>query len=233
MAKLDYASGASGAISGASTGAMFGPWGAAAGGLIGGAAGLFGGGRKKKKKAKQVSTLDKNQQDVNNKQYQAFSGEGDWADLYDYNPEGANEVFDKTIANKAYRDLNERAIPSVTGQFRNQGLMNSSYAGDALGKLTRDVQESLDAQRSKYLYDRESEARNAKRQGIENYQNRQNFAYDSGNYDGGGGFNIDSILGKVTPEMAQGVMNWWNKPGAAKSAPVPNDVAMMGTKRGF
>lgn len=213
MPKLDYGSGASGAVSGAATGAMFGPWGAAAGGLLGAGAGLFGNGRKKKKRAKPISTLDANQQLVNQNQMQAFTGQGDYADLYDYNPEAANDVFDKTIANPAYRNLNEKAIPSITGQFRNQGLMNSSYAGDALGRLTRDVQESLDAQRAQYLYGRENEARNAKRAGIENFQNRQNFAYDKGNYSGNRGFNLDSLLGKLTPEMAGGLADWWQNNG--------------------
>lgn len=228
MAKLDYGSGASGAVSGASTGAMIGgPWGAAAGGIIGGVGGLFGSGRKKK--GKKISNLDKNQQRVNQNQMDAFTGQGEYADLYGYNPEGANDVFDKTIANRAYRNLNEQGIPSVTGQFRNQGLMNSSYAGDAVAKLTRDVQESLDAQRTKYLYDRESEARNAKRQGIENFQNRENFSLNTGNP--GGGFDINSVLSQISPEMIQGAKDWWNKPGA--QAAVPNNVATMGTVRGF
>lgn len=214
MPKLDYQGGVKGGIQGAQAGyTIGGPWGAAAGGVLGAAGGLFSGGRKKKKKAKKVSNLDENQQAVNQNQFQSFSGEGPYADLYDYNPDRANEVFDKTIANRAYRDLNEKGIPTVTGQFRNQGLMNSSYAGDALAKMTRDLQESLDAQRSKYLYERESEARNAKRQGIENYQNRENFSYDKGNYSGEKGFDINGILGSIKPESVQGVKDWWQNEG--------------------
>ncbi len=231
MAKLDYNSAAGGALSGAATGSMLGPWGALAGGVIGGAAGLFGGGRKKKKKAKPVSNLDPRQQSVNQNQMQAFSGEGPFADLYGYNPEGANDVFDKTIANPAYRGLQEKGIPGVTGAFRSNGLQNSSYAGDAIGKLVRDVQESLDAQRAKYLYSRESEAREAKRSGIENFQNRENFSMDTGNYKGNpGGFDINGLIGKITPEMVQGAQDWWNKPSASS---VPTGVANMGTRRGF
>lgn len=209
MPKADFTSGATGAISGASTGAMIGgPWGAVAGGIIGGAAGLFGGGRKKKKKR---STMDKKQQALYNQEHQAILGEGPLADLYNYNPEAANDVFDKTIANPAYRKYKEELAPQITGQFRNQGLMNSSYAGDALAKTARDIQESLDAQRSKYLYGQEQEARAAKRQGVQNLQNRQTFAYDTA-APSNSGFDINQVLSTITPEMISGAKNYFNKP---------------------
>lgn len=209
MPKADFTSGATGAISGASTGAMLGgPLGAAAGGLIGGVAGLFGGGKKKKKKR---STLDKKQQALNDNQHSAILGEGPLADLYNYDPEAANNVFDKTIANPAYRKYKENLAPQITGQFRSQGLMNSSYAGDALAKTARDIQENLDAQRSKYLYGEQQDARNAKRQGVENLQNRQTFAYDTA-APTNGGFNINTILDSISPEMISGVKDYFNKP---------------------
>ena len=112
MPKANWTGGATGAISGASTGAMFGgPVGAGIGGIIGGVAGLFGGGKKKKKKR---STLDKRQQMLNEQQHQAVLGEGPLADLYNYNPEEANSVFDKTVANPAYRKFKEELAPQVT-----------------------------------------------------------------------------------------------------------------------
>ena len=102
---VDYTSGASGALGGASTGfAMGGPIGGVAGGLLGGIAGLFGGGRKKRKK---LSTMDKRQQQLNEQQYQGLTGQGPLADMYNYNPEGANDVFNKTIANPAYKKFQE------------------------------------------------------------------------------------------------------------------------------
>lgn len=204
MPKADWGSGASGAASGAITGASIGgPWGAAIGGAVGGIAGLFGGGKKKKKKR---SAFDKQQQKLYDYEHQAIMGEGPLADLYNYDPQAANEVFDKNVANYAYRDLNERAIPSVTGQFRSQGLMNSSYAGDALAKLTRDVQEGLDAQRSQYLYGEQKDARNAKRNAVNNIQGRSTFAYDTAAPSGG--FNLDSILSQITPERIDQFKNW-------------------------
>ena len=206
MPKADFTSGASGAISGAATGASLGgPWGAVAGGIIGGVGGLFGGGKKKKKKR---STMDKQQQKLYGDEHSAIYGEGPLADLYNYNPEQANEVFDKTIANPAYRKYKEELAPGITGQFRSQGLMNSSYAGDALAKTARDIQEGLDAQRSKYLYGQEQEARQAKRSGINSLQGRSTFAYDKA-APSNSGFDINSVLSSITPEMISGVKDYF------------------------
>lgn len=194
MPKPDLTGAATGAIGGATTGAKIGgPWGALAGGIFGGGAGLFGGKKKKKR-----SSLDKNQKRLNQQQYQGLEGEGPLADLYNYDPEMANEVFDKTVVNPSYRKFKEELVPGITGQFRNQGLMTSSYAGDAISKLARDVQENLDAQRSQYLYGEQKDARNAKRAAVENLQNRSTFAYDKA---GGGGFDINKVLDSI-PEGA-------------------------------
>lgn len=216
----DWSSGATGALGGASTGASIGSIipgvgtaiGGAVGGLIGGITGLFG----KKKKKKKVSAFDPNQQKLNAKQHEAILGKGPLADLYNYDPEAANSVFDKNIANKAYRDLNESAIPSITGQFRNQGLMQSSYAGDAIAKLTRDVQENLDAQRTQYLYGEQKDARAAKRNAVDALQGRQTFAYDTSA--GNRGFDINSVLKSITPQMTDQLADYFKPkgPGAVR-----------------
>lgn len=199
MGKYDVGEGASGAAQGASTGfAAGGPVGGVVGGVIGAAKGFFG--KKKRKKGH----LEKRQKKLNKEQYDAFHGEGPLADLYNYDPEKANANFDQNIGRLAYRDLNEKAIPAVTGQFRNEGLMRSSYAGDAIAKLARDVQESLDAQRTNYQFGLEQEARNAKRQGLENYQNRSApvKANKQGGGGGGGGFG-----NFITPENVNSAWN--------------------------
>lgn len=194
---VNYGGAATGAASGASAGlSIGGPWGAAIGGLVGGAAGLFGGGRKKRKK---LSTFDKRQKELNKLQHKSILGKGPLADLYNYDPQAANAVFEKNIANPAYRSFKEDLAPSITGQFRNEGLMTSSYAGDALSKAARDVQESLDAKRAAYLYNEQSQAREAKRNAVENLQNRTTFDWDTSAPSGG--FNIDSILKSVSPEL--------------------------------
>lgn len=195
-----FSSAAGGAASGAAAGSSVLPGvGTVVGGILGGVAGWFGG--KKKKKKKKVSTLDKDQQKLNKAQHEAMYGEGPLADLYNYDPEKANEVFDKTIGRYAYRNLHEKLIPELTGQFRNKGLMQSSYAGDAVGKLVRDVQESLDAQRAQTLYNEQKEARGAKRQSVENLQNRQTFAYEQQNPSKSSGSAVDLI----TPENLEKV----------------------------
>ena len=155
---LDWGSGASGAASGAAMGS-FGPWGTAAGAIFGGATGLFGGsGGKKKKKAKKVSTFDETQQGIYQQYADALNGKGQYADMYNWNAEGANRNFDANVSRPAYRNFNENIIPGITGQYRSNNLMNSSYSGEALGRAGRNVQESLDAQRSNMHFQGEQNA---------------------------------------------------------------------------
>lgn len=205
MAKANYGSAGSGAVSGAVTGGtLFGVPGAVAGGILGGVTGLFS----KKKKKKKRSTLDKRQQQINEQQAQALQGQGPLADLYNYDPEAANAVFEKDIARPAYRNFQESVVPGITGAFRSENLQNSSYAGDALSKAGRDVQESLDAKRARFLYDERGASREAKRNAIENYQNRTNFDYDTSNQ---GGFDIGKIIDSIPPEALDSVAKWIQK----------------------
>ena len=199
MAKLDLGGAASGGASGAAFGGSVGGLpGAALGGLFGSVAGLFG----KKRKAKKRSTMDKRQQMINEQQQQGILGKGPLADLYNYDPEQANAVFDKTIGRPAYRNFEENIIPKITGEFRGQGLMRSSYAGDALSKAGRDVQEGLDAKRAETLYGEQKEARGARRNAVENYQNRTNFDYDTADQ---GGMNIDNIIKSIPKEVLDAI----------------------------
>jgi hypothetical protein len=202
MANLSGAAG--GAVSGATFGGSIGgPLGAGLGGLVGGVAGLFG----SKKKRKKYSSLDKRQQHINETQYNAILGQGPLADMYNYNPDQTNEYFNKTVANPAYQQFNENIVPSITGQFRSQGLMNSSYAGDALSRAGRDVQTGLDAERARMQYGSQQAARSAKQNAVENIQNRQNFAY--GQNTEGSGFNIDQILSTITPEARNSLIDYF------------------------
>lgn len=213
----NWSGGATGAIGGASTGATIGSVvpgvgtaiGAGVGGLIGGIAGLFGGGKKKKKK---LSSLDKRQKKLNKMQHESILGKGPLADLYNYDANAANSVFDKNVADPAYKKFKEDLAPGITGQFRSQGLMDSSYAGDALAKSARDIQQGLDAKRSEYLYNEQNNARDAKRSAVENLQNRQTFAYDK-NAGTSSGFDINSVLKSITPEMTNQLAEYFkNKP---------------------
>lgn len=206
MAKLNLNSALGLAGTGAAIGSSFAPGiGTAIGGGLGFLGGLFTG---KKKKPKKRSTLDKNQQQINKDQKSAIYGQGPLADLYNYNPDAANSVFEQTIANPAYRQFNENVAPQITGAFRSQGTQNSSYAGDALARAGRDVQLGLDAQRSQYLYNQENNARTSKQNAIENFQNRQNFAYDTAAPSNSGGASIDNILRSITPDAIEGMKDF-------------------------
>lgn len=199
---VDWAGAASGAVGGATVGGgVGGPWGALAGSVVGGAAGLFGSNKRKRKK---ISGLDKNQKKLNKDQHAAVYGEGPLADLYNYDPDQANSVFDQTVANPAYRNYKEKLLPETTGAFRSQGLQNSSYVGDAVTKMARDIQESLDAQRSKYLYGEQKEAKAAKQNAINNLQSQSTFSYDTSP----GSTTIDDILKNVTPDQIKELKNW-------------------------
>jgi hypothetical protein len=213
----DFGGAASGAASGALAGSAFGPWGAAAGGVIGGVAGLFG-----NKKKKKLSSFDKRQKKLNEQQHNAILGEGPLADLYNYNPEAANDVFNKNTARPAQRNFAETTVPTITGAFRSNGLQNSSYVGDALSKAGRDVQENLDALRAQYLYGEQNNAREAKRTAVENLQNRSTFAYNQAAGTGGGGFDINKILGSITPEMTDKLRDYFKKNPAAAGSVTPN-----------
>lgn len=112
--------------------------------------------------------------------------------------------------------------------------MNSSYAGDALSRLARDVQESLDTQRAKYMYQQQGDAQNAKRNAIENLQNRNTFGYEQNAPEGQGGFDISKVLGSIDPKMLD---SFGNKGPEAQSlsrgAPANNSfsIADFGTAR--
>ena len=208
MPKANWTGGLGGAISGATTGGLFGgPIGAGLGGLAGGLGGLFGN-SKKKNKPKRRPTFDRRQQRLNKFEHQALFGEGPLADLYNYDPEAANAVFDQTYARPAQRNFSEKTVPTITGAFRNNNLQNSSYVGDALARSGRDVQENLDSLRSQYLYNEENNNRNAKRNAVNALQGRSTFAYDQA-APSNQSFDIGSILRSVTPDTLYGVKNFF------------------------
>ncbi len=178
MAKYDAGAGLSGAASGAATGAMFGPWGAAAGGVIGGAIGLFGSKKKKKKPPGKRSTLDPQQQQLYDDYIASISGEGPYSDLYNFDAEGYNDVFNKSIARPAYRNFKENIIPGITGHFRSKNLGTSSYTGEALSRAGRDVQENLDALRSQNVFSGQQQAKTNKQNSINSILDMQTFAYE-------------------------------------------------------
>jgi len=174
MGKLDFAGGAGGAASGAAIGSAFGPIGTGVGAVAGGLLGLFG---KKKKKPKKLSTLDKTQQGIYNKYAQGLQGQGEFSDLFNFDPEKQRDVFSKMYAQPAYQQFQEEVVPGITGQFRGGNLQNSSYLGGALSKAGTDVQRNLDAQLANMLYQGQQSSVDRRINGINNILNTQTFAY--------------------------------------------------------
>ena len=234
MGKYDYGAAGTSALSGAGTGAAIGSVvpgvgtaiGAGVGGIAGFTAGLFGSKKKKKKKLKRISSLDEAQQKLNEQQHQSILGEGPLADLYNYNPEEANAVFDKITARPAQRNFAETTVPTITGAFRNQGLQNSSYVGGAVAKAGRDVQENLDALRAQALYGEKTSAQNAKRNAVENLQNRKTFAYEQPVENASS--NLNNILSSITPEAMQQLTGYFTGGGPKSSIKASNSAIAGG-----
>ncbi len=227
MPKADWGAGAGGAASGAISGASIGSIipgvgtaiGAGVGGIIGGISGLFGG--KKKKKPKKRSTLDPQQQSLYNDYIASIRGEGPMKDMYNFDAEGYNDVFDKTIGRQANRNFQENVIPGITGQFRSNNLMNSSYAGESLARAGRDVQENLDALRSQNVFAGQQQANQNKQNAINSVLGTQTFAYDKPGAQSPGV--IDQILGSVGPAAGEWFADYLKK-GNTATAPAATPV---------
>lgn len=220
---LDFGAGISGGASGAALGSSFLPgWGSAIGGALGFAAGLFGSKKKKAKKPKPYSTLDPQQQELYGQQMAALRGEGPFGNLYNFDEQGYNDVFDQTVGRPAYRNFQENIIPNITGQFRGNNLMNSSYAGQSLSRAGRDVQENLDAQRSANIFQGQQQANQNKMNGINSLLNTQTQAYGQPQERSQGSF--DQTLTQLAPIGADFIRDYLkdyrNKPTAPASPTV-------------
>ena len=158
------------------------------------ATGFFGG----KKKMKKRSTFDKPQKQLYGDYVNSIRGQGPFADMYNYDAEGANANFDKNVGRPAYRNFQENIIPGITGQFRSQGIGNSSYTGEALGRAGRNVQESLDAKRSDMQFQGQQNANTNKMNGIQNILGMTTFDYQQPEQSP-----LDKILSSVGPAAAK------------------------------
>ncbi len=222
MPKTDWGSGISGAASGAAMGSFLGPVGTAGGAILGGVMGLFGG-KKKKKKPKQISTLDPNQQALYKDHMDGLRGQGQFADLYKYDAEGANANFDQNVSRPAYRNFQENIIPGITGQFRSQNLMNSSYTGEALGRAGRNVQENLDAQRSNMIFNGQQNANNNRMNGVQNALNMQTMAYQKPGPQNPS--TLDQILGSLGEHSGQYLADYFSK-GSGGGSPTSSFASL-------
>lgn len=159
--------------------------------------------RKKKKKEKKRSTLDPQQQRLQNAETQALlEGSGPLADVYSFNPEKASQAFNQYYAQPAYQNFQENVIPSITGQFRGRNLGNSSYAGQALARAGRDVQANINSEMGKYLYDAEQAALSRRSQGLNNAMGRTTFDYQRPTES-----SFDSMLNRAGGQATEFLLN--------------------------
>jgi len=209
---------AGGALGGAATGALygssFGAPGAIAGGLIGGVAGLFGG-NKRKRKPRKLSRFDETQQGIYGDYAKGLQGQGQFANLYNFDANAANNVFDLNVANPEYRNFNENIVPGITGNFRGRNLQNSSYLGQSLSKAGRDVQERLSGLRAAQMYAGQEAANQRKLSGLENILNMQTFDYEQPEAQQPG--MLDQLMGS----LAQGAGGYLRDYLGQKTPPVP------------
>lgn len=136
------------------------------------------------------------------------------ADLYNWNAEGANENFDKNVSRPAYRNFNENIVPTITGQYRGSNIMNSSYSGEALSRAGRNVQESLDAQRSNMQFNGQQNALEARRNAIPGVLNMTTQRDNANNPS-----TFDQIANAVGPHAAEYVADYL-KPKTNNSGPI-------------
>lgn len=200
MARLNTGQAASGALSGAATGATIGSIipgigtgiGAGIGGLFGGLSSLFG------SRPKRRSTFDKTQKNLY-KQYAAgLQGQGQFADLFNFDANSARENFNQMYAQPAYQQFQENVIPGITGQFRGGNLQNSSYLGGALSKAGTDVQNNLNANLSNMLYQGQQSALERRLQSLQNMLGMQTFAQEQRQPNG-----VESILSGLSQGTGQ------------------------------
>ncbi len=121
MPKVNYGSGAAGALSGAASGAAIGSVvpgigtaiGAGVGGLAGGLTGLFGGG--KKAKAKQLSTKTKEQEQLLQMINDAVSNnKGPLKDIFgDYDP----AAFEEGVSKPALQQFQDEILPELQEKY--------------------------------------------------------------------------------------------------------------------
>jgi hypothetical protein len=204
MGKYNAGGAVGGGINGAAAGAAIGSAvpgiGTALGAIGGGIAGFVGslfGNKKKKQKIKKLPTMDDQQMALYNDYIQGIRGQGQFADQFKFDSQGYNKVFDETVGRYANRNFNEKIIPGITGQFRQNNLGTSSYLGESLANAGRDVQENLDAQRSANVFAGQQQANMNRQNAINQILNTQTFTYSQPAPQQQSG--VDGILNGLAP----------------------------------
>lgn len=131
-----------------------------------------------KKKPKKRSTLDKNQQALWDDYNKGIYGEGPLGDMFNFDAQKAQNNFQQNVARPAYENYQENVVPEITGAFRGKGLGNSTYAGQALERGGRMVQNDLNAKMNDYMYNQEQAIQNRRANAMNTILGTQTFAYE-------------------------------------------------------
>jgi len=203
----------SGGLSGAATGfSVGGPIGAGIGAVAGGLMGGFSGGGSPKK----ISTLDKNQRRLNKKYIAGLEGEGEFANLFNFDSDAAMKNFQTSYANPAMQSWKDNVVPGITGSFRGGNLQNSSYLGGALARSGEAVQTDLNARMADMLYRGNESAMERRLNSLQDILNRQTFAYEQPQEGAG-----SAVLSGLSSGIGQGMANRFNGGGSTASASSP------------
>ena len=168
----DFFSGLGGAGTGALYGASAGgPIGAIVGGGIGALGGFFSGDKSQKK----ISTFDPHQKQLFEQSTQALQGNGGpLADIYgQFDPQMMRDYYEKSYSQPQYQEFRQNIVPGITGAFRGQNLQNSSYLGGALSSAGTSVQNDLNAQMAKMLYEGQQSSLNRRSNALQSILSMQ------------------------------------------------------------
>jgi hypothetical protein len=146
---LNWGAAGSGAVSGASTGAAFGPWGVAGGALLGAASGLFSNVGAKNDALKKNARLSPQQEELENSILKRALGmqQGggyDLADQYYNNILGPNrpQAFENFSA-PYMTQFQEEILPQIAERYAGAGALSSSGFGQAVGGAASGLQAKL------------------------------------------------------------------------------------------
>ncbi len=175
MPKVNYATGAGGALSGAASGAAIGSAvpgigtavGAGVGGLVGGVAGLFGGG--KKEKVKQLPTKTKEQQALIKMINDALTNnEGPLKDIFgNYDP----AAFEAGVSKPALQNFQDEILPMLQEKYIAGNQVGGSGMHRAGAKAATDLQSRL----AQLMYDAQNQQKQNKIAGLNTALGTQTF----------------------------------------------------------
>lgn len=173
--KPNWSGAAQGAAQGAMAGSTFGAPGAVVGGTVGGLTGMFSGGTRDS--AQKFNRLTPEAMAMYEQIIASLQGQGDgqFNDLYGpFNPQYAENAYQKGVVNPAMRNWNQNIAPGVMERFGDQG--NSSALNNSMSAAGRDLQENLSNQASPFMYEAMLQNQQNRLQGVNTAMNTQAFS---------------------------------------------------------